>query len=143
LQERGTFYSSIFLQSIDLLPAVPYHPLFYPPNANQDSQVRAKPTSFINWNTELSKSAQTFSAAHRDATIMIFSSWETFNCVLDDPVSYGFPSKDVQKQGGSIWIDHLHPTSKMHDIIARDVGAFLAAQSPLSKAAISSAEVSS
>ena len=67
----------------------PIHPLFYLPNANQDSQVRAKPTSFINWNTELSKSAQTFSATHRDATVMIFSSWETFNRVLDSPVSYG------------------------------------------------------
>ena len=74
---------------------------------------------------------------------MIFSSWETFNRVLDRPVSFGFPSKDVQKERGSIWIDHLHPTSKMHNIIARDIGAFLAAQSPLSKVDIRSAEVSS
>jgi len=90
LQERGTSYSSIFLRSIDLPPAVPCHLLlFHPWNTNQDLQVRANPTSFMNWNTELSKSAQTFSVAHRDATVMIFSSWETFNRVLDDPVSYG------------------------------------------------------
>jgi hypothetical protein len=90
----------------------------------------------MNWNTELSKSAQTFSVAHRDATVMIFSSWETFNRVLDDPVSYGFPVEDVQEQRGSIWIDHLHPTSKMHDIITRDLGTFLVAQPPFSMADI-------
>ncbi|KAJ6629304.1 hypothetical protein B0H10DRAFT_2160475 [Mycena sp. CBHHK59/15] len=84
--------------------------------------------SHINWNTELKKSAAHFSEAHPDTTVMIFSSWDTFTTVLDDPIAHGFPAADVLKPARSIWVDHLHPTSKMHDFIARDIAGFLCAQ---------------
>jgi phospholipase/lecithinase/hemolysin len=84
--------------------------------------------SFLNWNTELGKAVHRFSAAHRDASVMIYSSWDIFTQVLDDPVRYGFSTEDVRKKGGAIWVDHLHPTSKMHDIIACGLARFLNAQ---------------
>jgi hypothetical protein len=81
--------------------------------------------NYVNWNTELRKCAAKFSVEHSDATIMVFSSWNTFTQVLDNPQAEGFSEDDVGKEGGAIWFDHLHPTSRMHDIIARDISRFL------------------
>jgi hypothetical protein len=58
---------------------------------------------------------------------MIYSSYDTFTRVLCDPISHGFIFEDVTKEGG-IWYDHLHPTSAMHDIIAKDIAQFLGDQ---------------
>ncbi|KAF8218224.1 hypothetical protein K438DRAFT_1555904 [Mycena galopus ATCC 62051] len=84
--------------------------------------------SYVNWNTELKKASSLFATAHPDATVMIYSSWDTFNALLDAPGKYGFPAEDVCKANASIWVDHLHPTSRVHDCIARDMSAFLATQ---------------
>ena len=59
---------------------------------------------------------------------MVYSSWDTFTRVLDDPTSHGFSNKDTSKAGGAIWVDRLHPTSRMHDIVAHDLAQFLNAQ---------------
>jgi phospholipase/lecithinase/hemolysin len=56
---------------------------------------------------------------------MIYSSYDTFTRVLRDPVSHGFAAEDATKEGGGIWYDHLHPTSAMHDVVARDIARFL------------------
>ncbi|KZT08256.1 carbohydrate esterase family 16 protein [Laetiporus sulphureus 93-53] len=82
------------------------------------------------WNAELDVQAAAFSTAHPDATVLQFSSWDTFNRVLDDPVAHGFATEDVRKSGGGIWVDHLHPTSRMHDWIAKDLADFLASRTP-------------
>jgi hypothetical protein len=59
---------------------------------------------------------------------MTFSSWDTFNRILDDPKKHGFPKRDIRARGGSIWMDYLHPTSRIHDFIARDISMFLNSQ---------------
>ena len=41
------------------------------------------------------------------------------------PEVYGFDKEDVRKYGGSIWVDFLHPTSKVHDHIASNLADFL------------------
>lgn len=56
---------------------------------------------------------------------MIYSSYHTFNRVLDDPESHGFTLEDIDKKGGAIWHDDLHPASAMHNIIANDIAQFL------------------
>jgi len=73
------------------------------------------------WNNLLQIAAQTFAAKHPDATVMVFSSWDTFNRVLDNPTDSGFTDDDETE----IWIDHIHPTSRMHKIIAHDLASFL------------------
>ncbi|KAL6305258.1 hypothetical protein BKA93DRAFT_896374 [Sparassis latifolia] len=80
------------------------------------------------WNTELREAIIHFSTAHSDVTTLLFSSWATFIRVLDDPMSHGFEVEDVVRNAGRIWVDHLHPTSRMHDWIARDLAEFLSAQ---------------
>ncbi|THH20678.1 hypothetical protein EW146_g716 [Bondarzewia mesenterica] len=83
------------------------------------------------WNYNLMETAKEFTLSHPDITALVFSSWDTFNRVLDDPVAFGFNGDDGRKRGGGIWYDHLHPTSKMHGIIAKDVSEFLANAHPV------------
>ncbi|KAJ6551716.1 hypothetical protein B0H19DRAFT_1211301 [Mycena capillaripes] len=92
------------------------------------SPAKGNEPNYVSWNTELKQAATLFAANHPDTTVMIYSSWDTFNALLDDPVAHGFPAEDVRKANGSIWVDHLHPTSKVHDFIARDMSRFLSAQ---------------
>ncbi|KAJ7171008.1 hypothetical protein C8R46DRAFT_180647 [Mycena filopes] len=94
---------------------------------------KGRAASYINWNTELKKAVAQFAAAHPDATVLIYSAWDTFNAIFDDPVAHGFPAEDVSKAGASIWVDHLHPTSRVHDFVARDVSAFLSSQPAFEK----------
>jgi hypothetical protein len=80
---------------------------------------------FLNWNTSLHDMISKFAANHADITAFTFSSWDLFTRILDDPVTHGFPKGDVQKFGGSIWVDHVHPSSKIHDFIAKGFSDFL------------------
>ncbi|KAI0670369.1 hypothetical protein C8Q78DRAFT_1035867 [Trametes maxima] len=77
------------------------------------------------WNTLLRARVTSFSAKHSDVTTLLFSSWNTFTRVLDDPVAHGFGPEHVARAGGEIWADNLHPSTKMHDWIAHDVSKFL------------------
>lgn len=78
------------------------------------------------WNASLVKATARFAESHESATVLMFSAWDTFRSVLDRPSAFGFKQKDISKAGGGIWHDRLHPTSKMHDVIARDLKDFLA-----------------
>ncbi|KAI1795868.1 SGNH hydrolase-type esterase domain-containing protein [Ganoderma leucocontextum] len=80
------------------------------------------------WNSTLRDRIARFSTAHPDITALLFSSWDTFTRVLDDPVSHGFGPEHVSRSGGEIWVDNLHPSSKMHDWIAHDIAQFLKTQ---------------
>ncbi|TDL21459.1 hypothetical protein BD410DRAFT_789564 [Rickenella mellea] len=81
--------------------------------------------SFETWNKFLRAEASLFSERHEDATVMIFSSWKLFSAVLDHPETYGFSLADATRSGGKIWVDNLHPTSKMHGVIAEEMVSFL------------------
>jgi hypothetical protein len=59
------------------------------------------------------------------ASIMFFSSHECFSTILDSPATYALSEGDLNKTDGSIWVDHLHPTSRVHDFVARDLSRFL------------------
>ena len=79
------------------------------------------PPSTTMWNVALRAEAERFAASHAEASVFIYSSWATFTKVLDDPTAFGFSQQDVRKAAGSIWVDRLHPTSKMHDLVAQDM----------------------
>jgi hypothetical protein len=59
------------------------------------------------------------------ASVMFFSSHECLSTILDSPATYALYEADVNKMDGSIWVDHLHPTSRVHDLLARDLSRFL------------------
>ncbi|KAI0268343.1 hypothetical protein BC834DRAFT_968535 [Gloeopeniophorella convolvens] len=89
-----------------------------------------KVVRFSNWNDELLQGTRNFAMTHPDATIMLFSAWGTFSRVLSDPARYGFNPQDRTTQGGSIWFDFMHPTSRMHRILASELAHFLSSQLP-------------
>ncbi|KAF8077883.1 hypothetical protein FPV67DRAFT_1463311 [Lyophyllum atratum] len=92
-------------------PAVPEH--------REDS------TSFDNFNNELNEAASAFASKHPEITVMLFAASATFNRFLDTPGDYGFRDLDCRKAGGRIWFDRLHPTSAVHDCVAKDLAKFL------------------
>ncbi len=77
------------------------------------------------WNESLGKEVEAFTSAHSDATVLLFSSYEAFDTLLDNAEQNGLKAQDRKRHGGDIWVDHIHPTSKVHDNIARRVAAFL------------------
>ncbi|KAK2466860.1 hypothetical protein APHAL10511_001118 [Amanita phalloides] len=79
------------------------------------------------WNAALRKAVETFASSHEDVTVLLYSSHATFTKILDNPEEYGFNAGDVRRREGSVWADHLHPTSKVHRIVAQDVAGFLSA----------------
>ena len=78
------------------------------------------------WNAALDAAVSGFASAHADATVFVFSAWDTFTRMLDDPVAHGFERSDARKRGGAIWVDELHPTSAVHGIVAEELARFLA-----------------
>jgi hypothetical protein len=49
--------------------------------------------------------------------VLLFSSRPTFDRVLDDP--------EGELDGGDVWVDHIHPTTGVYDVFARDLVKFL------------------
>ncbi|KZT70157.1 carbohydrate esterase family 16 protein [Daedalea quercina L-15889] len=99
-----------------------------PPVERSPSGIRPPNTTL--WNIAMRIEAEEFAASHDEATVLLYSSWAIFTKVLDDPVAFGFAKDDVQKPAGSIWVDRLHPTSKMHDVVAYDMAKFLRGTEP-------------
>lgn len=91
----------------------------------QGKQAEIKSPTYTAWNEVLTTKVQGFAASHPETTNLIFSSWRVFTRVLDTPQRYGFSEKDVDRAGGAIWVDVLHATSKMHDILAKEISSFI------------------
>ncbi|KAL5532555.1 hypothetical protein ACEPAF_4329 [Sanghuangporus sanghuang] len=85
----------------------------------------ARQDPYRTWNTILRSDACGFVREHPDVSAIIFSLWNLFNEVLDDPVTHGFDRGDPDKPGGGIWFDRLHPTTDVHRLIAQSVRDFL------------------
>ncbi|XP_006463806.1 hypothetical protein AGABI2DRAFT_120609 [Agaricus bisporus var. bisporus H97] len=73
------------------------------------------------WNKLLRTQAIEFQSKTTDATVLIFSSHKLFSDILDDPLEYEFTEDDPETEGGGIWVDDLHPTSEVHDILGEQI----------------------
>ncbi|KAJ7872968.1 hypothetical protein B0H13DRAFT_1633694 [Mycena leptocephala] len=93
-----------------------------PAGVNASSDISA---TYMNWNSTLRQSVQNFVSTHPDARVLTFSAFDTFTRILDNPKQYNIPKKDINRAGGAVWRDHLHPTSKIHEIFAQDLVVFL------------------
>ena len=85
---------------------------------------RLAPT-YRGWNLELQAMVEELRDRHEDASVLIWSSYDCFNCVLDDPKRFGFEEEDPKKEGGGIWFDNIHPSAAVHSIVARELMKFL------------------
>ena len=77
-----------------------------------------------NWNKSLEAAEQKFQTDHKEATVLLYSSWSFFCRVYKEPEIYGFEKSDVSAYS-AIWGDHVHPSTEMHEIIGVDIGEFL------------------
>ncbi|PPR03635.1 hypothetical protein CVT24_007751 [Panaeolus cyanescens] len=94
---------------IHLTPAVP----------NRPSAMNSCLNRVNSWNAALRDALHDFCSSHEDA---LFSANRVFNNLLDNPDKFGFAAEPEQSD---IWVDHIHPTSKVHDVVARSIGEFL------------------
>jgi len=78
----------------------------------------------LEWNAQLATTALAFSVQNTDASTLVFSSWDTFTGILNDPAHYNI--SDPNAIGGGVWKDDLHPTSYIHFRIANDLAGYLA-----------------
>jgi phospholipase/lecithinase/hemolysin len=51
-----------------------------------------------------------------------------FQDILDNPIAYSFERYDPSKAHGGIWVDGLHPTEEVHDIVAEEFERFLSGE---------------
>lgn len=97
--------------------------------AQADTEARAK--VYEGWNTALQAGVTKFATEHTDSTVMIFPAYELFHNILDNPAEYDLDETTVHEEGGCVWFDHIHITSRTHDIIADAVTRFLNSQAPV------------
>lgn len=81
--------------------------------------------TFESWNMTLCEAIERFSAAHDDASVFLFSAFRAFDSLLDHPETFGLKAEDIRRFNGTVWFDHIHPTSQVHDFIANHVAIFL------------------
>ncbi|KAJ7187241.1 hypothetical protein C8R46DRAFT_1059212 [Mycena filopes] len=75
--------------------------------------------NYIAWNVDLKAASARFASLHPDATVLIYSAYDTFNAILDDPIAHGFSSEDVGMAGGlGTSVDRPHPD--IHGWISTD-----------------------
>ena len=82
-------------------------------------------TTFESWNMSLYEAIERFCAAHDDVSVFLFSAFKAFDSLLDRPETFGLKAEDVRQFNGTVWFDHIHPTSQVHDFIANHVAIFL------------------
>jgi len=101
--------------------------------------LHGRETRFVAWNETITKCIRDFTAKHRPQestsasgtqdsgapTCLYFSSYKVFSEILDNPGAGGYPSEDVKKAGGSIWVDQLHATAAVHKNVAYELAKFL------------------
>lgn len=78
------------------------------------------PSLLTKWSS-LSSTASTT----RKGTSKIFSSFAVFADILTYPEEHGFEKTDPRDEMGGIWVDGLHATSDVHEILALEMEAFL------------------
>jgi len=81
--------------------------------------------TYERWNEILRENVKVFLSENEDVTTMVLSSWVLFNQVFRTPSKYGFEEGDLGRRYGPVWADHIHPTSRIHELIAGRVNEFL------------------
>ncbi|KAJ8088933.1 hypothetical protein PM082_014180 [Marasmius tenuissimus] len=73
------------------------------------------------WNEEFRTQIVEFQANTATAKVNIFSLHQVLSKILDDPEDFDFTEDDSTTEGGAIWVDELHLTSEVHEIIAEQI----------------------
>lgn len=77
------------------------------------------------WNAKLADSVLEFSNQHQDATMLLFDDHTLFTRLHEDPVAFGFSEGSGHMYDQELYVDNIHPTTKVHQIVAREVASLL------------------
>ncbi|PCH37973.1 carbohydrate esterase family 16 protein [Wolfiporia cocos MD-104 SS10] len=109
----------------------------------------AQRSSFVNAETYVAELFKTQDELHnaRGCNILLINLYPVTDHrrvikAMDSPTAFDFETEDVRKTGSGMWIDRLHSTSKMHDLVARDLAQFLQDVTLQSAATAATAELS-
>lgn len=73
------------------------------------------------WNELLRTRTAEFGSSSNEATVLLFSSHQVLAEVLEDPLKYDLGEDDPTIERGGIWVDDLHLTSEVHDILGEQL----------------------
>jgi hypothetical protein len=80
------------------------------------------------WNTQLNEFTLTFRYRHPDTSVSIYDSFSLFNEVMDNPTKHGFTDGSSECHSNTcFWYDNMHPTTRVHEIMAQDMAKFIIA----------------
>lgn len=77
------------------------------------------------WNDVLRTQVEGFREKHPDVAAFIWSSYDVFNRIMDNPAEFGFKADQVSKPFSEVWVDHLHPRGAVHKVIAKEISEYL------------------
>jgi len=81
------------------------------------------------WNRTLKEGVELYTESHSEQVhIKLFSMQDLFTRLLDDPSAFGFKNKSSEFETVSqFFCDHIHPTTAVHEIMAKELFGLLAA----------------
>lgn len=80
------------------------------------------------WNALLPNHIRKFGKKHRDVTVFLFDEHALLSKIILDPTQYGFSANAGRMRDNETFLDHVHPTSAVHRILARELASFLAGE---------------
>ncbi|KAG8902807.1 hypothetical protein FRB99_004106 [Tulasnella sp. 403] len=80
------------------------------------------------WNELLPRFLDDFSKTRPEASTFLFDTYKSISHMLAAPTEYGFPANAGSMYDHIMYVDNIHPTSKVHEVLARQIGSFLAGE---------------
>lgn len=77
------------------------------------------------WNELLAIRSKTFRKRFADISLAIYDAYRDFNRILKNPVENGFRDAVSICFEDCIWHDHIHPTAKVHELLAAKLSTLL------------------
>jgi len=78
------------------------------------------------WNQKLPQYVKEFTDAHPEASVFVFDADALFVKMGSEPASFGLAGNAGESWDMQIYMDEIHPTTKAHQIVAREFARFLA-----------------
>ena len=77
------------------------------------------------WNEKLATRSRQFNERFDDISLAIYDAYWVFSSILDNPGKNGFRDAVSICYEGCIWHDHIHPTAKVHELLAAGLSTLL------------------
>ncbi|KAG8901466.1 hypothetical protein FRB99_005295 [Tulasnella sp. 403] len=77
------------------------------------------------WNNMLPQFLSDFTASYPETSMFLFDAYKLFSDMFAEPTKHGFEEGAGMQFDEVMYVDHIHPTSGVHAVLAREVARFL------------------